>query len=140
MAKTKPPGNLTGFFKERLYQARTQQGWSQSELARQVWGEIEDSRGYKVAKNRDRISAYERGKSVPERHNLEAMAAVFGVPPEELAPDLTAERAAAEGKTPAIRMTMLEDQQGVVRLQVDLILPLATASQIIAYLSEAGVA
>lgn len=40
-------------FSRRLYKFMTEQGMSQSDLARKVWGETDDPRGFKVAKNRD---------------------------------------------------------------------------------------
>jgi ribosome-binding protein aMBF1 (putative translation factor) len=53
-------------FADQLYAARIAKGWSQSELARQVWGELTTKAGRKVARNRDRISTYEKGKSWPD--------------------------------------------------------------------------
>ena len=77
-------------FASRLQHLRTEKGWSQSDLAREVWGELETRAGRKVAKNRDRISTYEMGKSWPDPHNLMKIANALGVSPEELAPDITA--------------------------------------------------
>ena len=77
-------------FASRLHRLRTEKGWSQSDLAREVWGELETRAGRKVAKNRDRISTYEMGKSWPDPHNLMKIAGALGVSPEELAPDITA--------------------------------------------------
>ena len=81
-------GGGEGGFRHRLYQLRRKAGWSQSEVARRIWGETVDGRGYTVAKNRDRISAYEGGRAEPTRENLEAIAELFGVTLAELAPDL----------------------------------------------------
>ena len=60
-------------------------GLNASNLARQVWGETTDNRGYKVAKNRDRIGHYLAGVSFPEEDNLQRLAAALGLPYEELA-------------------------------------------------------
>lgn len=106
-------------------------GLSQSELARRVWGETEDNRGYKVARNRDRISAYEKGSAQPTRENLEAIAEVLGVPPEELAPEAKFNRA-----EPAVAMTMLEGEPNRVHLKINTITSLALAAKVIALLSE----
>ena len=75
-------------FASRLQHFRTEKGWSQSDLAREVWGEITTKAGRTVAANRDRISTYELAKSWPDPHNLIKIAAALGVPPEELAPSV----------------------------------------------------
>ena len=79
MPADKKHSGLTGNFSERLYQARTAAGLSQSDLAREVWGVQTTTEGYEVAKNRDRISSYERGKSAPKKDNLMKLADVLGV-------------------------------------------------------------
>jgi len=73
-------------FASRLAYFREARGWSQSDLAREVWGEIETKAGRRVAKNRDMISTYEMGKSWPDPHNLIKIAAALEVDVEELAP------------------------------------------------------
>src|SRR4051812_8333081 len=40
-------------FGQTVLRAMLQKGWNQSDLAKAMWGTIVDSRGYKVAKNRD---------------------------------------------------------------------------------------
>ena len=64
---------------------RAMHGWSQSELARRVWGSIPTKTGRLVAKNRDRISVYEKGKSQPRQRHLEAIATALGVRADDLA-------------------------------------------------------
>jgi transcriptional regulator with XRE-family HTH domain len=69
------------------FAARLRQGMngrSNSALAREVWGTIKDSRGYDVAKNRDRVAAYLKGSAYPEPENLAKIADVLGIPIEEL--------------------------------------------------------
>jgi hypothetical protein len=56
-----------------------------SELAHRVWGTVKDTRGYDVARNRDRIGQYLRGKSYPTPENLQGIAKALGVPEAELA-------------------------------------------------------
>jgi len=48
-------------FATRLYELRTEAGMSMSDLARKIWGTTTDARGYPVAKNKDRISRWEKG-------------------------------------------------------------------------------
>jgi transcriptional regulator with XRE-family HTH domain len=110
-------------------------GLSQSDLARSVWGTVEDARGYTVAKSRDRVSAYEKGKSAPTRENLEALARVLGLAVDQLAPDLVAERAHAD-TSPVYRLTALEGQPNIARLQVDMVVSMAAAAQVMVLLSE----
>jgi transcriptional regulator with XRE-family HTH domain len=79
-------------FGRNLQHFRIKAGFkSHSALARAVWGEIEvRGTGRKVARNRDRISCYEKGKSYPDPANLVKLCEVLGCTPEELAPGLTA--------------------------------------------------
>jgi len=117
---------FAGGFKQRLYQARRDKGWSQSELARRVWGEVEDARGYMVAKNRDRISAYESGRAVPERANLDAIATALGMALPELAPDLVLQKPNTLGTSPAgVHIKMVSG--GMTHLRVDVVLPTKVA-------------
>lgn len=77
----------------RLMQAK---GMKQSDLAREVWGTTKDKRGYEVARNRDRISAYLAGAGIPETDNLNKIAAALGCTAEDL---LGAEEMAARPLT-----------------------------------------
>lgn len=135
MIKKTTIGNTAGstIFATNLYRARTEAGLSQSELARKVWGETEDHRGYKVARNRDRISVYERGIAVPSRENLIALAEALGKTPEQLDPT-SLSHVASQGE-PAIQMTMVEGKPDSVHLKINTLTSLAKASQIIALLS-----
>ena len=127
------------------------QGMSASDLARQVWGSTTDKRGYSVARNRDRVSHYLAGTSFPEPQNLEAIARILDVPPEELAahapagrPSMTA--ALAEGVTMGPRfprptpntlnMATVAGRPGMIRLQVDQVIPWKVAGEIYERLNE----
>lgn len=121
-------------FAERLHQLMIEKGLSQSELARAVWGETKDSRGYSVARNRDRISAWLRGETVPEAANLSRLAQALDTPVTELAPDLTI--SAVERTLPAVAMTMVGGHSDLTLLQVHQLVPLEVAARIITLLSE----
>ena len=83
---------LHGRFSERLRIARLLQSWSQSDLARYTWGEGTGA----GAKRRGLVSLYEGGRSLPSETNLVALAAVFKIEPDQLAPDLAASRRITE--------------------------------------------
>jgi transcriptional regulator with XRE-family HTH domain len=72
-------------FAETLKAAMTKLGITSSELARQIWGTMQDKRGYAVARNRDRIGHYLAGTSYPEDENLQKLADALGLPVETLA-------------------------------------------------------
>lgn len=57
---------------------------TQADLARAVWGTTVDKRGYVVARNRDRISQYLKGSSLPSRPVLKRIAKALGVEPDHL--------------------------------------------------------
>ncbi len=112
-------------FAERLQAALIKKGWSQSDLARTIWGEDTDSRGYSVAKGRDRISSYLRGKSVPEPRNLHAIADKLDMDPSELAPDLyrrTANKAGSEAM-----FDVIAGEPDKAHVRINMIAPLSVA-------------
>lgn len=74
-------------FSKIVLQAMLKKRMSQSDLAREMWGITKDSRGYEVAKNRDRITHYLKGRAYPEPKNLEALAKALDLPIEALQVD-----------------------------------------------------
>lgn len=121
-------------FADRLQHYRKSQGWSQSDLAREVWGEITMKNGRKAAKNRDRISTYEMGKSWPDPHNLTMIAKALGVTPEELAPNITASTVARQH--PALSITQIEGHADKTLLQVNMLVSRDTAAQVMLLLNR----
>src|SRR5262245_40305643 len=73
------PG-LAAKFKELMDAA----GFSNSELAKRVWGTMLDKRKYQVARNRDRVGHYLNGTGYPNPTNLRKIADVFGVQVRDL--------------------------------------------------------
>lgn len=122
-------------FARRLHILMVERGLSQSDLAREIWGGAEDRRGYKVAKNRDRISAYLRGTALPEAENLALIAKALGVEVTDLAPDMTA--AAIDRANPEVSMTTIAGHADKTHLRVNKLVPMTVAAQIIALLSKA---
>lgn len=121
-------------FARRLRAALDERGMSQSDLARAVWGETEDKRGQKVAKNRDRVSQYLAGASYPEPQNLARIAEALNVKPEDLAPDMTA--ATVEREDPAIQMTVVGGHLDKVYLRVNTLVSLEGAAAVIQILKS----
>jgi ribosome-binding protein aMBF1 (putative translation factor) len=126
---------LAGRFHERLHQARQLNGISQSDLAREVWGETTDSRGYTMAKNRDRISSYEKRKSAPSEQSLQVLARFFGLEPHELGPDVSSHKADEDTNAPTFRMRTVDGQPTHVVLEINCITTVAIAAQVIALLT-----
>ena len=123
-------------FASRLQHLRTEKGWSQSDLAREVWGELETRAGRKVAKNRDRISTYEMGKSWPDPHNLMKIANALGVSPEDLAPDITA--ATVDRQNPEIALIAVAGHHDKVHLKVNKLVSMNIATMIMQLLDYAN--
>jgi transcriptional regulator with XRE-family HTH domain len=122
-------------FADRLQGLRVAKDWSQSDLAREVWGEQTNKRTGKIsAKNRDRISTYEMGKSWPDPHNLLKIAAALGVTPEELAPDLTG--ATVERQNPEIAIVAVAGHADKVMLRINKLVSFDTMTRIVAILNE----
>ena len=103
-------------FTEALRSAMLKQKLSASEVARRVWGPATDTRGYTVAKNRDRIGHYLAGTSYPEPENLVKLAEALNLPVEDLQIDrpvalLASAGASYRGRQPTdVHLTMLSDQ------------------------------
>ena len=121
-------------FSKQLHRLLLEKQMSQSDLARTVWGTTTDSRGYKVAKNWDRISAYLAGRSLPDQRNLLRIAKALGVEPETLAPEKAG--ALEERDNPEIAMTVLAGHTDMVHLRVNKLVPLSLAAEVISLLSK----
>ena len=121
-------------FARKLHALMTERGLSQSDLAREIWGGTSDGRGYKVAKNRDRISAYLRGTAKPEAENLKLIAKALGVPVSELAEDMTA--SAIDRANPEVSMTTIAGHTDRTLLRINKLVSMRLAGKIIAMISE----
>jgi transcriptional regulator with XRE-family HTH domain len=121
-------------FARRLHEEMNKRGWSNSDLARAVWGETKDKRGYTVARNRDRVGQYVSGKSFPDPKNLSKIAVALNVDPNDLAPD--AMGAAIDKEKPAIQMTAVAGHYDKVHLTINTVVPLLVATKVIDLLAE----
>jgi hypothetical protein len=122
-------------FARRLHQAMTDKGMNNSDLARALWGETQDTKGYKVAKNRDRIAVYLRGEGLPAPATLHKMASILAVPKEELVPDLTTPT--IDRSHPEVAMKMISGDANKVQLQINGVVPLSVAVEIIKLYEQA---
>lgn len=127
MTRRAPHAKQVGLdqFARRLHAAMSEKGFNNSELARRVWGETKDAKGYNVAKNRDRIGVYLKGKGFPEPDTLAKLAECLDTTPDKLAPEMTV--AAVDGERPEFAMTMVGEQMHV---QINAVLPLSVANEI----------
>lgn len=121
-------------FARRLQALMAERNLSNSELARRVWGEITNSRGYKEAKGRDRIGKYIKGETYPEPRTLKEIADALGVGVPELAPDGPAK--ATPWEAAETSLLVLEGHPGKALLRIDKILPFAKATRILQILAE----
>ena len=121
-------------FARKLYEAMTERGMTQSDLARAAWGTQVDARGYTVAKNRDRVSMYLSGKSWPDPTNLKALADALGMTVEELALPAAATPVDREG--PSLAMHAVPGQPGKARLAVDMVLSIELAAKIVGLIGD----
>jgi transcriptional regulator with XRE-family HTH domain len=89
-------------FAKRLAKIMADREMTQSKVAAEIWGRVENDKGAWVAKGRDRLSVWVSGKNFPDRENLEKLARALGVSVSDLAPDAEL-RAAHHGTQPAGR-------------------------------------
>lgn len=126
-------------FARRLHQLMSENGHTNSDLARLIWGETEQTdaqgRTYLVAKNRDRIGQYLKGGHYPEPATMQKIAEIYGVAKEDLAPELTA--AAIDRERPEFGMTMVQGHADKVHVQINALLPLWAATKIAMLIEKA---
>lgn len=121
-------------FARRLYHYMGEKGWTNSDLARAVWGEKRNAAGHTEAKGRDRISVYLKGQTMPEARTLKLLADALGVTPEDLCPATTQRALAWEPKS--VSMTVAPGHPDKAHLTVDRVLPFTLAARIVALLAE----
>lgn len=103
-------------FGRRLYSMMIGRGWTQSELARQS------------GLQRDSVSTYVRGKSLPTPLNLEALAKAFGVTPEEMLPNQI--ESAIDEDNPSFEMKVSVGAPGTAWVRVNRLVSMTTAVKI----------
>lgn len=121
-------------FARRLHETMLDKDLNQSDIARAIWGEMEDPRGYKVARNRDRVSVWLKGDTLPDDRNLKRLAEVLEVDIEDLCPEVVA--MAASSEQPELSMTMAAGHPDKVYLQVNRLVSLAVAVKVMELLSD----
>jgi transcriptional regulator with XRE-family HTH domain len=121
-------------FARNLLELMARKGVSQSDVARAVWGSATDNRGRDVARNRDRISNYVRGKQLPEPKTIKKLADVLGVTPSELYPAL----GKPEGRNaPAdVSLTAVGGRPDMAFLVVNKMLPMNVAVKILSMIAD----
>lgn len=135
-------------FAEALRKAMEEQALSLTEVARRVWGTTKDTRGYEVAKNRDRIGHYLKGTSYPIPENLQKLADAVGVPVESLtiaqrpAPLMRQSRRPRELPSVAhpeeVEILEINGAPGMSRLRINKAVATKLALKIFAMLTEAN--
>jgi transcriptional regulator with XRE-family HTH domain len=103
-------------FARRLYEAIVSMGWTQSEFARHC------------GLNRDAVSTYVRGKSSPSPLNLEKMATVLNMRPEELMPNYY--EAAHAKADPQMELRDVPNDEGYMWIKLNMRLPKKVAIEI----------
>jgi len=73
-------------FPSRLQRLLDEKHMTKADLARKVWGEMVDERGYTVARNRQTLGRYLAGQTYPTHSTRIMIAEALGVPYAELFP------------------------------------------------------
>ena len=116
-------------FSKKLRRLMAAKGYSQSDLARECWGEEMSPEGYMVARGRDKINKYCSGKMIPDGPTLTLLARALEVAESELAPQIVG--TLAEREHPEVRMTVIAGHREVVHMSWDTIIPLEAALQML---------
>lgn len=115
-------------FARNLFKLMTDRGLSQSDLARALWGETTTPEGKTVAKGRDRISVYLKGRTVPTPATLKRLAEALSVPLEELAPDVMG--AAVDRDNPEFSLSSVAGHPDKTFVRISKLMPLKYAVEI----------
>lgn len=134
MSSDETSSRLLTKFASNLRRARLEKGMSASDLARAIWGTTQDSNGHTVARNRDRISIWERAKAFPTDEHLQEVAKALGMTVEDLAPERS--MASIERSAPEFQMHMIPGGENRVILRLNTITSLETATEIAGLLAR----
>ena len=104
-------------FGSKLRELMESHGWNQSELAR------------RANLPRDSISTYIRGRTVPSRRSIVALASAFGVEAHELG--ISDNRRQTTDPSPLLEVKVLQSSPTKANVRVDCVVTLATATKII---------
>lgn len=120
-------------FSRRLYALMREKALTQSDLAGLVWGYRQNKQGYRVAANRDRISSYLHGRSMPDAVNIKKLAQVLGVAPE----DLAVVKPGVMGQArPEFEIEQIPGRPKDVYFKMGRVMPMAVAMQIVAIIDQ----
>lgn len=109
-------------FGRRVYRLMLAKGWNQSELARQA------------DLQRDSVSVYVRGKSLPTSQNLQKLAAALDVEPDELLPNYV--ESAVDEDNPSLEMRVSPARPTEAWLRVNRLVLVSTAAEVIRILND----
>lgn len=123
--------NQVRLFARNLRRLRESKGWSQSDLARKVWGTTVDQRGYTVARNRDLISSYERAVYLPKSLTIDKIANILGVPASTLLPDT-----ADSNERLNEPFDLVPGKANLARLEITALVSIATALKVLQCLED----
>lgn len=136
--KTAPPPEVQRqqeMFSRNLAHQMQLKSLSQSDLAGKVWGKTKDGRGYTVARNRDRISAYLANAGMPGPENLRKLAMHLGCSVEDLVGSENLPRPVTRRALThvTVALAMVAEHPGMMQMQVklDLLLPTEAAMEIV---------
>ncbi len=110
-------------FAKRLYHAMENKGWTQSQLARYA------------GLNRDAVSTYIRGRSMPSPESLNKMAKVLDVKAEDLLPNYF--ESAVHAQPTRMELKEIHGEDGYMWLKLDMRLPREIAVKVFMLVNEA---
>lgn len=125
-------------FAQIILKAMLRKKLSQSDLARAIWGDTKDARGYKVARNRDRITHYLKGRAYPEPGNLKKLAKALDLEIEALQVEKPVKGVAKiQGGSADVQLHILATEPTQCLLIVQKLLPTQLGLKIVQLINEA---
>lgn len=122
--------NTDPSFGDRLQRLMDERQMTRADLARHIWGTMEDERGYTVARNRQLVGKYVAGTVTPSEKAMRLIAEALKVSYAELDPSSDPTRRPGSG----IVLTAVDRRN--YRLDLSLVVPSEVATKVITLVSD----
>lgn len=136
-------GPRSAKFADLIVAAREEKGWSRSDLARAIWGEIVREDGSRAARNRYTVTGWETGRHLPRPDKLQSIAEVLDIKVQALQDArFEDEKARSEGSLaamsqPDIAVSSVTGRPDLVRVSAKVIVSVNDFPGLVQYLTEA---
>jgi len=123
-------------FPKKLREAMAAKQMTPSDLARAIWGTVADPRGYKVARNRDRIGVYLAGTGYPSKETLPKLCEALGWSMDEVPASNSGKEPRALAGGSDFSFSLLADQPSLCLIYIRKNLPTEVGMKILRLITD----